>query len=168
MSNPYPQGPAYQQQAPVQPVYVFAGFWRRFFAFLIDAVILNIAIGAVSGGAGIPSPYAALVNMSPEQMSLMMPEMMQFQGAGIIITWLYFALLESSPVQATVGKMALGMAVTGYDAQRIGFGQATGRYFAKFVSAFLLGIGFLMVAFTARKQGLHDMIAGTLVGRRIN
>ena len=47
--------------------------------------------------------------------------------------------------------------------QRLSFLHATGRYFAKFISAIILGIGFLMIAFTDRKRGLHDMIAGTLV-----
>ena len=49
------------------------------------------------------------------------------------------------------------------DGQRIGFGRATGRYFAKFVSAMILLIGFMMVGWTQRKQGLHDLIASTLV-----
>jgi uncharacterized RDD family membrane protein YckC len=61
--------------------------------------------------------------------------------------------------------MALGIIVTDLEGRRIGFGRATGRYFAKILSALILGIGFLMVAFTQRKQGLHDMIAGTLVVR---
>jgi uncharacterized RDD family membrane protein YckC len=61
--------------------------------------------------------------------------------------------------------MALGIRVTDLDGNRIGFGKATGRYFAKILSALILGIGFLMVAFTERKQGLHDMLAGTLVVR---
>jgi Tfp pilus assembly major pilin PilA len=77
--------------------------------------------------------------------------------------WLYFALLESSGWQATVGKRALGIKVTTVDGQRIGFGQATGRYFAKILSGLTLCIGFLMVAWTQKRQGLHDKIAGTLV-----
>lgn len=80
-----------------------------------------------------------------------------------MINWLYFALLESSSMQGTLGKKALGMIVTDLDGNRIGFGRATGRYFAKFLSAIILLIGFVMVAFTQRKQGLHDIIASTLV-----
>ena len=66
-------------------------------------------------------------------------------------------------MQGTLGKKALGMIVTDLDGGRIGFGRATGRYFAKILSALILGIGFIMVAFTQRKQGLHDLIASTLV-----
>jgi uncharacterized RDD family membrane protein YckC len=71
--------------------------------------------------------------------------------------------MESSAKQATVGKMALGIIVTDLEGRRLGFGRATGRYFAKILSALILGIGFLMAAFTERKQGLHDMVASTLV-----
>ena len=77
--------------------------------------------------------------------------------------WLYFALLESSAKQGTLGKMALGIRVTDLDGNRISFGRATGRYFAKFISAIILYIGFIMAAFTAKKQALHDIIASTLV-----
>ena len=83
--------------------------------------------------------------------------------AGILIGWLYSALLESSPNQATVGKMALGIKVTDLDGERISFGRATGRHFGKILSFLILCIGYLMVAFTERKQGLHDLMAGTLV-----
>ena len=57
----------------------------------------------------------------------------------------------------------LGLVVTDLKGERISFMRATGRHFAKYISAFLLGIGFIMAAFTAKKQALHDMIADTLV-----
>jgi len=59
--------------------------------------------------------------------------------------------------------MALGIIVTDMEGRRISFGRATGRYFAKIISAIIIYIGFLMIAFTERKQGLHDMIADCLV-----
>lgn len=82
-----------------------------------------------------------------------------------VAQWLYHALMESSAKQATLGRMALGIRVTDLNGNRIGFGRATGRYFAKILSALILGIGFLMAAFTAKKQALHDIPAGTLVVR---
>jgi len=75
----------------------------------------------------------------------------------------YFALMESSPYQATLGKMALGIKVTDYAGRRISFARAVGRYLGKIISSIILGIGYLLAGFSAKKQALHDMIAGTLV-----
>ena len=75
----------------------------------------------------------------------------------------YYAGMESSVRQATTGKGILGLRVTDLDGNRITFLRAAIRDLAKIISAFILLIGFIMVAFTERKQGLHDMIAGTLV-----
>jgi uncharacterized RDD family membrane protein YckC len=71
--------------------------------------------------------------------------------------------LTSSSWQGTVGKRLLRLKVTDEAGNRIGFGRATGRFFAKILSNLLFCIGFIMIAFTDRKRGLHDMIAGTLV-----
>ena len=83
--------------------------------------------------------------------------------AQTVLGWLYFALCESSAWQATPGKRVLGLRVTDLEGRRLGFARATGRYFGKLLSAFFLCIGFLMVAWTQRKQGLHDLLAQTLV-----
>ena len=71
----------------------------------------------------------------------------------------------SSSYQATLGKMIFGMKVTDLSGNRLSFAHATGRHFAKWISSLTLCIGYIMVGFTERKQGLHDMIAGTLVRR---
>jgi uncharacterized RDD family membrane protein YckC len=81
----------------------------------------------------------------------------------LILDWLYFALMESSSKQATLGKQALRIIVTDLEGKRISFGRATGRFFSKIFSIIIIYIGFIMVAFTGKKQGLHDMIVGTLV-----
>jgi len=81
----------------------------------------------------------------------------------LVLTWLYFAFCESSPWQATLGKLALGIRVVDMEGNRISFLRATGRHFAKLLSGLILMIGYVMVAFTQRKQGLHDIIASTLV-----
>ncbi len=85
------------------------------------------------------------------------------QIAGILAGWIYYAALESSVKQATLGKTALSIKVTDMEGNRIGFGRATGRHFAKIISGIILLIGYLMIAFTEKKQGLHDMMAGCLV-----
>jgi uncharacterized RDD family membrane protein YckC len=132
----------------------YAGFWRRVGAILIDGLLLSlvtIPLNAAFGGDPMDANAQGAYLTSPAY------------GISTVIQWLYFALMESSSKQATLGKMAIGIRVTDLEGNRIGFGRATGRYFAKILSALIIGIGFLMAAFTQRKQALHDLIAGTLV-----
>jgi uncharacterized RDD family membrane protein YckC len=87
--------------------------------------------------------------------------------ASILLGWLYNAGMESSRQQGSLGKMALGLIVTDLQGRPIGFGHATGRYFAKIITGLIpLGIGYAMAGFTEKKQALHDMIAGCLVLRK--
>lgn len=122
---------------------LYAGFWVRVVAAIIDGLIVAV-------GGGIVSAVTF--------------------GGGIILAfcgpWLYEAFMLSSEWQATVGKRAMSIAVTDLNGGRISFARATGRHFAKWISAFLLFIGFIMAAFTEKKQALHDMIAETLVVKR--
>ncbi len=121
----------------------YAGFWIRAVAFLLDWVFLAFV-----------TAIAAVASAGPGFL------------AGVAIAWLYEALMLTSESQATLGKMALGIIVTDEAGGRLTFGQATGRHFAKYLSCLLLGIGFIMAALTARKQALHDMIAGTVAIRK--
>jgi len=132
----------------------YAGFWKRFAAFFIDMLIL-VVLGGLAGGI-LGFLYGASTGTA---------EGAEFVGqiAGILAGWIYYAAFESSAKQATLGKMALSIKVTDMDGNRIGFGRATGRHFAKIISGIILLIGYLMVAFTQKKQGLHDMMAGCLV-----
>ncbi|MDP1961674.1 MAG: RDD family protein [Reyranella sp.] len=130
----------------------YGGFWIRLVAYIIDAILISLAMGVVGTVAGIDffSPDIETYDPTANFISL-------------LIGWLYFALLESSERGATVGKMAMGLRVVTDQGQRLSFLNATGRYFAKIISAIILCIGFIMIAFTDRKRGLHDMMAGTLV-----
>jgi uncharacterized RDD family membrane protein YckC len=74
--------------------------------------------------------------------------------------------MESSPQQATLGKMALGLKVTDLQGERLSFARATGRYFGKIVSSLILFVGFMMAGWTEKKQALHDIMAGTLVVKK--
>ncbi|MCL2469152.1 MAG: RDD family protein [Alphaproteobacteria bacterium] len=83
----------------------------------------------------------------------------------VFLQWIYFAMFESTSRGATPGKMIFGLRVAGYDGKRISFGQATLRYFCKYISAFPMMLGFVMAFFMPRKQALHDLLAATLVVR---
>lgn len=137
----------------------YSGFWARWAALFIDSVILGVAtfIGAVA--------FAALGFAAGEDAALI-AGVAGYYILSIVGSWLYFALLESSSRQATLGKQAVGAIVTDENGQRISFGRATGRFFAKVLSQLSLGVGWLMAAFTKQKRGLHDFVAGTLVVNR--
>jgi uncharacterized RDD family membrane protein YckC len=129
-----------------RPMTQYASFGKRFLAVLLDGVILAIINGLISAVLGKNTGLASLV--------------------GILVAWLYYAVQESSEKQATLGKQALGIVVTDLEGKRIDFVKATIRYFSKILSTLILMIGYIMAAFTERKQALHDMIAGTLVVNR--
>ncbi len=80
-----------------------------------------------------------------------------------VLGWLYFAVFESSPRQATPGKMMLGLFVTDTHGRRITFPRALGRTLSKILSQLFCWLGYLLALVTARSQALHDLIADTLV-----
>ncbi len=135
---------------------IYAGFWKRFLAMLIDQII----IGAVSMALGFAYGLIVAGAMSDDGSGF---QEVVIRLVGLVAGWLYYALQESSAEQATLGKRALGIKVTDMSGGRITFGRATGRYFAKIISGITLGIGYIIAGFTEKKQALHDMIAGTLV-----
>lgn len=134
---------------------VFAGFWRRAAAFIIDNIV----------GLIVALPMGYVVGLLYYHSDGRDPEVARLLGnvVGITLGWVYFSAMESSRLQGTLGKMALGIKVTDTQGMRIGFGRASGRYFGKTVSTLILGIGYLMGAFTRRKQALHDIMAGCVV-----
>jgi uncharacterized RDD family membrane protein YckC len=128
----------------------YAGFWRRFAAYAIDYVVVllcGIALGALVIETGI------VANGTEGRFTLWLL-------AGY---FLYYALLESSPWQATLGKRAIGIKVTNRRGERIGFTRAALRFAAKLLSVLTLFVGYCLIAVTARRQALHDLLAGTLV-----
>ncbi len=148
-----------------------AGFWRRVVAYIIDAIVISIPLYAIMFLAGL-GPLLMMGGIDPSTMTPSQEQQLAASmGIGmliifplaIVLPWLYFAIMESSGKMATLGKMALGIIVTDTEGNRISFWRATGRYFGKIVSGIILYIGFIMVAFTEKKQGLHDMMADTLV-----
>ena len=139
----------------------YSGFWRRSAAFAIDGFLIGI-IQAVVNTVMIASIGA----VGTESEALMFGIIGVVSLATFIGMWLYFALMESSAKQATLGKMMVGIVVTDINGDRVSFGKASGRYFGKIVSSVILMIGYLMAAFTERKQALHDIMADCLVIRK--
>ncbi len=127
----------------------YAGFWIRVAAYFIDAIILGVVQLILAyllfGGYSFTNPNYALTGISS------------------LIGIAYFCAMESSSKQATLGKMAVGIKVGDLNGDRISLGNAIGRYFAKLLSAIILCIGFMMVGWDSKKQGLHDKLANTYV-----
>ena len=152
----------------------YAGFWLRFVAHLIDSIVLSVVYGvlfligiAMVGVESLRSMAQGMENgdAAPSAAFIMMMLFVLFLGT--LASWLYYAYMESSVNQGTLGKMALGLIVTDLQGRRISFGRATGRFFAKIITGLIpLGIGYMMAGFTEKKQALHDMIVGTLVLRK--
>ncbi len=164
--TPPPFMPAAAPQAypyyagPVMPLY--AGFWKRVAASLIDGILLTVA-GALIGGILGFFMGAAMAASGSDMTSVQLATGVVGYIIGIIINWLYYTLFESSAKQATPGKLLLSIKVTDLSGQPIGFGRANGRYWGKIISGLTLCIGFIMAGFTEKKQCLHDMMAGCLV-----
>jgi uncharacterized RDD family membrane protein YckC len=151
---------------PQHGITIYAGFWRRFLAIFIDSIILligGVIIGAIVGASigfamGASGVKLAKIKYVAEVAGYII---------SIVLNWSYFTFMESSAKQATFGKMAIGIIVTDLNNHRISFGKANGRYWGKVVSALILCIGFIMAGFTKQKQALHDIMAGTLVVKKL-
>lgn len=157
---------------------MFAGFWRRVGAHILDVIILMV-VGFIVGIVislimPFPAPDAATMERLKsgdtaaimDLYASMLPNFAIRLVVGGITGWLYFACFESSALQGTPGKMALGIKVTDMDGSPISFLRATGRYFSKIVSGIILYIGYAMAGFTEKRQCLHDMMTGCLVVKK--
>lgn len=156
---------AYAPTAGIRPRY--GGFWIRFLAFLLDSVILSVVWVPLFLIFLLPSLVKTISQVNRDE-----PPPAEFFAAIFLmiplffaIAWLYEAWTTSSSWQGTVGKKVLRLKVTDEAGNRISFGRSTGRFFAKLLSRAIMHIGFIMIGFTERKRGLHDMLAGTLVVR---
>ena len=117
---------------------IYAGFWQRLLAGIIDSIILIVI----------------------EVILILIPIIGWILS--LFVTWLYFAIQHSSTKQATFGMRALDIKITNENHGKIGFWRATGNFYLTVISALVVFIGFLMIAFTSRKQGFHNLISRTL------
>ncbi|ALI99341.1 RDD family protein [Rufibacter tibetensis] len=139
---------------------VYAGFWIRFAAVIIDNFVLMIPnwilqylfLGNFTASDFTPDNPAAILSAMSGSITI-----------SSVLGILYKSIMESSSWQATLGKRALNLKVTDEQGNRISFVRSLGRSFATILSTMVLFIGYIMAAFSSRKQALHDKIASTLV-----
>jgi uncharacterized RDD family membrane protein YckC len=144
---------------------VYAGFWLRAVAYVLDSLLLGFVVGFAilmplmeRGAIPKDDPWALFTGVTKQIVAI--------QLLVTMASWLYFASFESSAWQATPGKRLLRLLVTDLEGHRISFARASGRYFGKLLSGTLFLIGFLIAGITPRKQALHDLLAKCLVVRR--
>jgi len=153
----------------------YAGLGRRLFAFIIDAILLLILIAITASFFNLVqgvkyfyyytvqhAPIASLTDVGTPEAAFV-PIIASLGVLFIVVPWLYFAGFECSRGMATPGKTLLRIVVTDKEGNRISFARATLRHFAKFISTLIIFIGFIMIGFTKKRQGLHDKIAGCIV-----
>jgi uncharacterized RDD family membrane protein YckC len=164
----YAGTPVTYAAAPASP---YGGFWIRLLAHLIDHVILGAVaaplffIMVLPAALRVAQEAERTQEPSPELIFAILSSVFIYVVLAVAGQWLYEALLTSSSWQATIGKRVLRLKVVDEAGNRISFGRATGRFFAKILSSMFFFIGFIMIGFTERKRGLHDMLAGTVVVR---
>jgi uncharacterized RDD family membrane protein YckC len=154
----------------------YAGFGQRLIALIIDGIIIGMIQAFIITpilavvGIGIASDVQNADSMSEAEQLGMIGSLMATMGTVILVVYaiqiLYFSIMESSKFQGSVGKMALGLKVVDMNGNPISFGTAFLRSIGKIISGAVMCIGYLMAAFTDKKQALHDMIASTLVVKK--
>jgi uncharacterized RDD family membrane protein YckC len=138
--------------APLTSEVIYAGFWRRVGSFLLDGLIIGTPVSLVSSAIAMGRHLNFTADLTKLQLAF-----------GIPLAFFYFTLLESSKLQATLGKLAVNTRVTDLKGNRISFGRASVRFLGHFLSAIILYIGFIIMLFNKKRQTMHDNIAGTLV-----
>ncbi|HPX05916.1 MAG TPA: RDD family protein [Tenuifilaceae bacterium] len=153
----------------------YAGFWLRVAAYLIDSLVMSagglliaipVIIGIVGfavGLEGVENPEDFLESGRWMYVGGIIGLILLASLLGLVMGWLYYALMESSKYGGTLGKIAVGIKVVDMNGNKVTFGKATGRYFSRIVTNMTLFVGYIMAGFTEKKQALHDIIAGCLV-----
>jgi len=132
----------------------YAGFWVRFLAWFVDMLIL----------LGLNSLIFRLLNIHIPDNAISFGTFYLFSWPlAMLWCWLYSSIYQSSIMQATPGKALFRLKVTDYNYERISFRKAIGRYFSKYLSGLLFGIGYIRIGFSKTKQGWHDHLAKTYV-----
>jgi uncharacterized RDD family membrane protein YckC len=148
----------------------YAGFWLRVVAFIIDSIVLSVLYLLVIiplydflHPPAVFDPDSAMQGPTLFQ-QVLTPDVSQL--VLILVGIMYYAIMEASRHQASLGKLALELKVTDADGRRLSLSKSVLRNASKLLSASLLLLGYLAAAFTRRKQALHDLIAGAIVLKR--
>ncbi|URJ62375.1 RDD family protein [Paenibacillus polymyxa] len=138
---------------------IYGGFWIRTAAFLIDLIIMTLLVILVGSMLSITPDLLGIEETGfILEFLIWMPLIFW-----LVLPWLYCGLWESSKVQATPGKLAFSLVVVDKEGKRLGFLHASGRYWIKAITFTFIHIIYIVVAFTPKKQGVHDLCTNTFV-----
>lgn len=137
---------------------VFAGFWARATASIIDAVIL-LGLPFLVVDTLIRPGFFARESLE----ALDSAQWIATASLFLFVTFFYSAAFESSPLKGTPGKRCLGLEVVYGDGAGISFSTASLRFACKLMAVAPAFAGLFLAAFTPRKQALHDQLTSTLV-----
>jgi len=145
-----------KEGAPLPGTVVYGGFWIRFAAKFLDGIILGVVGGVIVAFNGVLTQTA-----SPETaLSIMMLNWVIGTAIGIAYATFFVGRFGATP-----GKMACGLKIIMADGARVTYMRAFGRFFAEYLSALILYIGYIMAAFDDEKRTLHDRVCDTRVIR---
>lgn len=137
----------------------YATFGQRVLAYIIDLIIIYVIFIVSCALFGVMLGLFGLMDFDTQSTQLHI-----IYNIGLIaISFLYYAIQESSDAKATIGKKVLGLQVVNYENRKITFSQACGRYISKMLSSLVFCLGYLAITWTEKSQGWHDSIAKTLV-----
>lgn len=145
---------------PVTGAMRYAGFWIRFAAKLVDGIIMGVLLGLPM--IAIMASMGALEDPSEEPSDTAVLIQLMFQIIYFVAYGAY-SIFFIGKYGATLGKMACKIKVVDATGTKIGYGRATGRFFAEILSGLIFYIGYIMVAFDDQKRALHDRICNTRV-----
>jgi uncharacterized RDD family membrane protein YckC len=140
---------------------IYAPGYRRLAAWFIDKMVIGFILGIILWNPHGWSNYADYdwwLNWSNFHFTFL-----AYKAVKLFVVMLYYATMESSKFQGTIGKLVMGIKVTDVNGERINFSKALLRNLSKIISGIVLMIGYLMILFDSKKQGLHDKIADTYV-----
>jgi len=145
--------------------FVYAGFWIRFVALIVDGIVLAVVLLPIGFALGVAIGVIAGSQPDPDEAGALIVGLQLLVNLFSYVVQCAYETFFLGRFGATPGKMVVGIKVVRPDGSRLTYWRAFGRYWARILNGFTLGIGFIIAAFDGEKRALHDHICGTRVVR---
>lgn len=146
---------------------ILANFWWRALAYIIDYIIVFLSLMILLVGLGFILTYTGRNSYQTVASDTTVADTnMALRLLVLIILTFYNAAFEATRLQGSIGKAICKLKVVNAAGERISFGVALGRNFAKILSSMVCGMGFFSVLWDQNRQGWHDHLAKTFIIRK--